>query len=124
MGDATLATLAYGFQSNPLGVRLVPESQIARDNGDYVVSVEVRLPLREIELIPSGDRFHGKVRIWAQAIDGEGKTSNVQQKDWPLEVRQGDLERVRADGSYMVYRAEAHHAGRRAEAGDRGTRPN
>ncbi|MDX1385076.1 MAG: VWA domain-containing protein [Thermoanaerobaculia bacterium] len=42
MGDATLASLVYGYQSNPLGVRLIPEDQILRDNGDYMVSVAVR----------------------------------------------------------------------------------
>ena len=103
MGDATLATLAYGFQSNPLGVRLIPESQIRRENGDYMVSVAVRLPLRSVELVPSGGMYHGKVRIWARAIDGKGRTSNVQENPWPLEVKEADIDRVREDGSYVVY---------------------
>ncbi|MEE2776743.1 MAG: VWA domain-containing protein [Acidobacteriota bacterium] len=103
MGDATLATLAYGFQSNELGVRLVPRQQIRREKGDYLVSMDVRLPLRTVELIPSGELYHGKVRVWAQAIDNKGRTSNVQENRWPLQVKATDFERVRTDGSYMVY---------------------
>jgi hydroxymethylpyrimidine/phosphomethylpyrimidine kinase len=103
MGDATLATLAYGFQSNPLGVRLVPIEQIARDDGNFMVSVAIRLPLDKVTLIPAGENYEGRVRLWVQAIDSQGRISPVQVNPWPLTVKAEDVVRVRSDGSYMTY---------------------
>ena len=104
MGDATLAALTFGFESNPLGVRLVPGEMIRRENGDYMVSLDVRLPLDKVQWVPVGEVYEGKVRLWVQAIDGRGRTSNVGEQRWNLKpIPAAQFEATLAKYEYTTY---------------------
>ncbi len=99
MGDATLAALAFGYQSNPLGVRVDlaegSEAMLLREDGTYMTTFEVRIPIGSVTLVPSGDNFEAKVRTFVQAIDEKGRTSIVQQEDVAIVVPKDQLEAAR-----------------------------
>ena len=62
MGDAILATLSFGFQSNPLGITLDPQSRIERDDGSWLVTLLVKLPVGNVQLVPVRENFQGRAR--------------------------------------------------------------
>jgi len=104
MGDATLAALTFGFESNPLGVRLVPRDMIRRENGDYMVSLDVRVPLESLQLVPVGDVYEARMRLWIQAIDGKGRISSVGEQKWSLKpIPAAELEETLAKYEYTTY---------------------
>jgi hypothetical protein len=84
MGDATLASLTFGFESNPLKVALVPGEMIRRENGDFMVTLDVKVPLKSLQLVQVGDVYEARMRLWIQAIDDKGRTSPVGEQQWIL----------------------------------------
>ncbi len=105
MGDATLAALTFGYQSNPLGVTFTldegPDAQIARDDGNYLVTFLIRIPIANVVLIPVGDHHEARVRVFVQAIDDKNKVSVVQEKPVELVIKTDDLETAKDE--YWVY---------------------
>jgi VWFA-related protein len=100
MGDATLAALNFGFESNNHGVRLeVGEVLQGERNGEYVVHLLIKVPIDSLQLYPLGnsDTWEARMRLWVQAIDGEGRTSQVQEQRWTLQppIPTQDLETVK-----------------------------
>lgn len=104
MSEATLAALSFGFESNVHGVRLEVEDMIpAERNGEYVVHLKIMVPIDSLQLYPVGDTWEARMRLWVQAIDGEGRTSAVQEQRWTLAppIPTKDLEIVKA--KYTTY---------------------
>jgi VWFA-related protein len=86
MGDATLAALNFGFESNQHGLRLVVDDMIQGERDDqFTVQLKIQVPIEAMQLYPVGDTFEARMRIWVQAIDREGRTSAVQEQRWSLE---------------------------------------
>lgn len=101
MQEATLAALQFGIQHNELEVKVKPTESIPRSDGTYLVHVDVHIPLGEVVLVPRGDVHVGKVRLWIQAGDAEGRLSEPQVQEVPIEVRAEDLGQIK--DKYWVY---------------------
>ncbi len=86
MNDGTLAALQFPFEENPLGVTLEFGAGTRRDDGLFVVPVEVRIPLGKIVLVPREQSHEAAVRLWVAAMDEKGDTSDVQQARVPISV--------------------------------------
>jgi VWFA-related protein len=107
MGDATLAALTFGFESNPHGLRLEVEEMIPSERGgEYTVHLKVAVPIDSLQLYPLGqsETWEARMRLWVQAIDGQGRTSPVQEQRWTLSppIPTKDLESVRLRSTVMV----------------------
>ncbi|HVR27923.1 MAG TPA: VWA domain-containing protein [Thermoanaerobaculia bacterium] len=104
MGDATLAALTFGFESNPLSVRLVADEMIRRENGEYTVHLLVQVPIENLQLVPIGNEYEARMRLWVQAIDERGRTSAVQEQPWTLSppIKAEELEEVLTKHTTMV----------------------
>jgi hypothetical protein len=99
MGDATLAALTFGFESNNHGLKLEVEDMIQGEKGDYTVHLAIRVPIDSLQLYPLGESgtWEARMRLWVQAIDGQGRTSPVQEQRWTLAppIPTQDLETVK-----------------------------
>lgn len=101
MSDGTIAALNFPFEENPLGVTMEFGQARPREDGFYLVPVNVRIPIGKLTLIPREASEDAKVRLFIAALDSDGGTSDVQQTPVPISVAKADLES--AKNKYFVY---------------------
>jgi hypothetical protein len=92
MSDGVMSSLFYNVESNPLGVVLDRDREQRREDGYYVVPVQVKIPLGNLVLIPENDRHIGRVRVYVAAMDDSGGLSEVRQAPVPIDVATSELE--------------------------------
>jgi VWFA-related protein len=106
MGDATLAALTFGFESNNHDIKLAVDEMIPGEKGDYTVHLEIMVPIDSLQLYPLGESetWEARMRLWVQAIDSQGRTSPVQEQRWTLSppIPTQDLEAVRQQYTTFV----------------------
>ena len=101
MSDGTVAALNFPFEENPLDVSMEFGQARPREDGFYLVPVNVRIPIGKLTLIPREASEDAKVRLFIAALDSDGGTSDVQQAPVPISVAKADLET--AKNKYFVY---------------------
>jgi VWFA-related protein len=94
MSDGTLASLSFPFQSNPMNLEIEFGTPKAREDGYYLVPVDVKIPLGKLVLIPRDSAHEASIRIYVAAADSEGGTSEVQQTPVPIRIPSADIERA------------------------------
>lgn len=94
MNDGTYAALYYNYQSNPLDVELEFERGERREDGFYLVPIQVKVPLGKLALVPREDTYEGRLRVWVGAMDDRG-TSPVQQVPIPISIPADEIDRAR-----------------------------
>src|SRR5262249_42954522 len=68
----TLSALLLGEAANPLGIAFSIEGESRDPQGQVQVTLEVRLPMGRLVLVPRGDAHEGQMRIFAGARDARG----------------------------------------------------
>ncbi len=95
MNDGVLAALRFPYSSNPLDVDLSFEPGTRRDDGNYVVPVKVRVPLRSLTLVPRGKDYAANAKLYLAALDEHGGVSDVQNTQLPISVPADEIEAAR-----------------------------
>jgi len=94
MEEGTISSLVLGYQNNLLGFELrTGEHQPDGDN--YIVPVEVRIPLGKLTLLNRGGRYQGRVLITVAARTDNGDLSPVQEHVLPISIPEADWEQAR-----------------------------
>ncbi|HEV2856709.1 MAG TPA: VWA domain-containing protein [Thermoanaerobaculia bacterium] len=101
MSDGTLAALNFPFEENPLGVSVEFGQAKPREDGYFLVPVNVRIPLGKLVLVPREKSDDAKVRLFIAALDSNGGTSDVQQAPVPISIPKAEVET--AKNKYFVY---------------------
>lgn len=101
MSDGTLAALNFPFEENPLGVSVEFGQARPREDGFYLVPVNVRIPIGKLVLVPREKSEDAKVRLFIAALDSNGGTSDVQQAPVPISIPKADVET--AKNKHFVY---------------------
>ena len=86
VADRTLSSLILEMEKNPLGVSVdfgLPEK---KGGSKYLLPVLVRIPFREITLLPNGEVEQGQLRIFLAVQDEEGGISKTHEYPYPLTV--------------------------------------
>ena len=92
MADRTLSTLTLGVEDNPLDVRVeVGKAKQARKGGRVTVTLEIRVPMANLVLLPDARVHRGKLSILLIARDDRGRVSDPVLVRMPLEVVHRDL---------------------------------
>ncbi|MCB1054197.1 MAG: VWA domain-containing protein [Acidobacteria bacterium] len=87
MADTTMAALNFGYQNNPLDARMEFGEAVPRpDDNLFTQSIDVRVPLSKLTLVPQAGTLEGRLRIWVSAVDEEGRTAPVQQVPVPISI--------------------------------------
>lgn len=92
--DRTLAALFFDLEKNPLEVSLAFGTPKKDGREHRVVPVLVRIPLRGITLLPSGEKQEGRLRIFLVVRDERGAVSELHEFPYPVTLPQQDLERA------------------------------
>jgi len=95
VADRALSSLLLDVESNPLGVQV--EFATEQDAGakKFLVPLLVRIPLRELTLLPEGDQQKGKLRLYFAVQDPDGAISQVQEIPYPIEIPAAEMENVK-----------------------------
>ncbi len=86
VADRTLSSLILDLEKNPLGVNVdfgLPEKSGGKT---FLVPILVRIPFREITLLPNGEVEQGQLRIFLAVQDEEGGISKTHEFPYPLTV--------------------------------------
>ncbi len=95
VADRTLSSLVFKMESNPLGIEVDfgrPERQGRRA---YEVPVLVRIPFRDVTLLPNGEMQEGRLRIYLVVEDEKGGVSELHQFPYPVQVPNAQIAEAR-----------------------------
>ncbi len=95
LADRTLSSLVLGLEKNPLGVGVQFGKPIHSGRGQYNLPVLVRVPLRGLTLLPSGESAQGKLQIYVQVQDDKGRVSELHRHLYPLSLPNDQVEAAR-----------------------------
>lgn len=101
MSDGVLSALHFDLESNPLGIQIEPVRTERRSDGNFLVSIDVRIPIGKVLLVPQGQGSEGRVRLFLAAMDPQGGISEVQQVPVPIRVGKGQEEEAKK--KFWVY---------------------
>jgi len=103
LDDGTMAALLYDASVNPLHVKLVFGKAEPDGRGNYLLPVEVRIPLAEVALLPRGTELRGQMRVSLSVMDSDGDTSPPAQNAFPIVVQEDEL---KEEGRHYTYAAQ------------------
>ncbi|HUF77977.1 MAG TPA: VWA domain-containing protein [Thermoanaerobaculia bacterium] len=92
MTDGVLAALNFPHYSNPLDLELSFGEGQRREDGHFLVPVNLKIPIRSLTLIPRGEVYEANASLYVAAMDDRGWISEVQQTPLPVQVRRDDLD--------------------------------
>lgn len=93
MEETVEAALRFGRERNPLGVKVSLDVAASVGEGKQQrVPLVVRIPLRELLLVPQGNRHIGRVAVYFSALDRDGNVASVQSVQIPIEIPDADLD--------------------------------
>lgn len=104
VGEAALATLLYGAESNALGMTVSTGKPQRNERGSFLVPVEVRVPFKRLAFLPRESLQVGRVRVSLMAADRDGDVSPPSQQVAPIEIPAAEFEKAR--GESWVYAAQ------------------
>jgi VWFA-related protein len=101
MNEGVLAALNFPYYANPLDLKVSFEPGRERDDGLHLVPVTVKVPLRSLTLVPRGDVYEAKARLYLAAKDERGGISDVQNTTLPVQLTQDEIDQI--EGQSFVY---------------------
>lgn len=104
LSDGTTAALLYGASVNPLRADLDFGTPEADGKGNYLLPVEVRIPIGEMALLPTGQVHQARMRVAMAVQDRDGDTSPPSQEAFPVRVPNDKVDQ--AKGDYFTYTAK------------------
>lgn len=90
--EATTAALLYNAVTNPLGIELTPGAPQRRDDGAYVLPVEVKIPLKNLLLVPNGHVHAVQLYLFVATRDKRGQAGRVQKLPFGTAIPSDKLE--------------------------------
>lgn len=101
MEDLVASTVHHGFSQNPLGISLEvgerTKGELDRRKDTSVVPLRVAIPMGKIVLVPQGERYRGRVRLYVTVQDRDGNTSPIQEIPVALDIPAEAIARARAE---------------------------
>ncbi len=90
--DLTLSALHYDLEDNRLDIRLDPGEQTPAKGGRFLVPVMVKIPFKNLLLLPREKVHSAKVSLYVVVRDDKkGGVSSPQRVDLPIEIPNGKI---------------------------------
>ncbi|MEM7051344.1 MAG: VWA domain-containing protein [Acidobacteriota bacterium] len=103
VADRTLSSLLLDLESNPLGIEVETGEPELHDRNRYLLPVLVRIPMRQVTLLPNGDTQEGRLQIYVVVKDEKGGVSDLHQHPYPVSIPTEMLEKARqTDVGYLA----------------------
>ncbi len=84
-----------GLDDNPLDVALVRRDLEPGEDGDFVVTMLVTIPIGSLVLLPSEGLHQAQVSMFVAVRDEKGRTSGVEHHQCPIRIPSADVEAAR-----------------------------
>lgn len=78
--------LLHGIVDNPLQAGLELVSSEPAERGQHLVTLRLRLPLKQIVMVSQGGAWTGQLTLWIGARDAAGRTAPVQSVRVPVRI--------------------------------------
>lgn len=92
VADRTLSSLLLDMQANPLDVGLDFGPAAKKGRNQYILPVIIRIPVRQLAVLPQGNEEQGKLSIFLAVRDEEGAISKIHQIPLPLNFPKGTVD--------------------------------
>ncbi|HEY0789279.1 MAG TPA: hypothetical protein VGE86_11600, partial [Thermoanaerobaculia bacterium] len=86
MSDKVIANLFYESSSNDLGIVIRTGVPRVQDNGNFLVPLDVLIPMDRITLLPRGPEYVGSFTLYVVVSDKNGDMSDVQKQTHQIHV--------------------------------------
>ncbi len=86
VAERTIAAAVLGTGVDRLGVSATCREQEPRENGTFMVPVEVSVPLGALMLLPEGERHTARISVLSVVRDKRGGMSEVNRREYPIEI--------------------------------------
>jgi VWFA-related protein len=95
VADRTLSSLLLEVEANPLeiGIDFGPSVKTGKD--EFVLPIIIRIPVRDLALLPQGEMEQGQLRIFLAVRDEEGRVSDLHEIPLPVSFPREKLENAR-----------------------------
>lgn len=103
--DAVTSYLVHGYQANPHGVSIELGPQVPGEDGNVDVAFRVVVPMAKLVLLPRGDVYVGRLRLYFGAVDEEGRDAPLQELPFELQIPAASLETALRDQVARVIHA-------------------
>lgn len=105
MIDRVRTALSYTFVDNPLGVEARPGRPVQQDRNEFLVPVQVRIPLENVVLLPRADgKAEARLRLFVAAIDDQGRASGIEEVPVGFRLPAEHLEAARKESYIYTHR--------------------
>ena len=86
MADATMSSLIFGFEKNPLEIGIEFGDITRRDDGNFLVEMRIKLPIGKLALVPHEGGQQARARAFIAVMDSKGGTSPVSETAIPISI--------------------------------------
>ncbi len=119
MADATLSTLRWGLEgNNRLGIKLEFRPASAGDQkGEAVVPMVVEIPLKGVALVPRGETWEGRVKLFVAVADARSRVALPQELPVHIQIPADELERARESSYHYKIPLRMRTGGQRVAVG-------
>ncbi len=91
MADATMSSLLFGFERNPLSVGVEFGDVTRREDGNFLVPLKIMIPIGKLALVPQAGGQQARARAFIAVMDSKGDTSPVQEAEIPIEIPEAEV---------------------------------
>lgn len=92
IADRVITGLAFDLDDNPLGIELAAGEPAPASDRYWSLPVEIRVPIRKLALVPSGEEYVGSMVVYYAARDDEGKQSDLQRRQHDVRIPRAEYE--------------------------------
>lgn len=104
MRESLRSALHYAHQSNPLDLDLRWGTPEPHDDESWLVPIQLRLPLRDLVLLPRGGQRELKLELYVGAAGDQGEISDIDVVPLGLRIDESNLEAARGESFIYVHK--------------------
>ncbi len=104
LSDRVVANLFYDNDDNDLGIAMKTGLPRAVDGNNFLLPVELRIPMDRLAFIPTGEVARGGFAVFFVVADDKGDMSDVQRMDQSIVIDREELKTI--PGKYYTYSAD------------------
>lgn len=101
MNDKVVAALRYGAVSNPLGVEVVTGQAVRQDKDEFHTSFVVKIPIGKLSLLPQGDLYRGRVRLFVGVKDDKGRLAPMHQQVEEIDIPSAEFDKAQQQAYHL-----------------------
>ena len=104
MTDRVIANLFNPGAKNDMGIFLTTGRPTSRNDGTYLVSIQIHVPMTSLTPVPQGEIQRASFSVWVVAADPRGDMSDVQSQDHTFTMNPDELTAVA--GRHYTYQID------------------